>query len=837
MNNNHTSKNLFGISSSSSSGSSGLYVDLLTNQSINGVKSFLSNLITNNDVNFNTTGNIGRIVFKPNEPAGFGGNLLSIYTTDENDTQGWNFDADGNLYYLGIGLSPIKIIFEPNGNITAIGNISSANVLCDTIQSFSGGNITINNNLALGSNTILTTGDITGGTGSFTTGSFSSNVNITGDINTFGTINCGNISAGSGTISTTGPINVGSINATSLTTGSGPIDGGAGSFTTGAFTSNVNITGTINCGNISAGSGTISTTGPINVGSINATSLNTSSGPITGGAGSFTTGAFSSNVNITGATNGLTISGGFSGLFCNKIESQSGGAIVSSAVFNLRNALAVTNIVLDPLNTIRLKINGITGTNSYLFFNNSNLLGFFNTSTGTNTWSITDLGAISCNSITASTSLTTNLINASTGTNKIQMDNRFFNTGVGSIDLKSTYIGFPQLSQTLSTASKYMAIIPATDGNFTMSINNIASRVLVSDWVNLILFSEFNQRFMKEPGNSRILMFNTSTSGDIFQICRTGANAYGDGYWYHNNTGNFGYISSGIVRWEILNTGGMNLTSDLNISNRVIVSPAVVAGEIMTVRITAGLEPRFHFSTNSNFGFWSGTAHTYYVNGPTGNITTNGSLTCGGNIQAPSMNITNNTNNALILVYGGIHLQNNNWLFGRCKFGDADYAYIAEYDTGDSDKLYLFGSTGIYCNTLPVVVSDKRLKENIEDFIIDNPLEIIDKIRLVEYNRIDNPSKTRVLGYIAQEILEIFPKAVEIDQTVIKKDENSVLFKKHKDGTDSEEPEREERLALNYSYISMLNTEAIKQLNELVQKQQTLIDALIKRIEILEKLE
>ena len=729
MNNFKSGKSLFGISSSSSSSGS-LYVDLLTNQSINGIKTFLSNLITNSNVNFNTSANVGRIVFKPNEAPGFSGNLVSIYTTDENDTQGWIFDADGNLYYLGTGFIPQKIFFSPTGNITAIGAIT-----------------------------------------------------------------CGSLDAITGTIQTTGAIFGGSI------TGSSSITGGTGSFTT-----------------------------------INGNSLNVGSGPITGGAGSFTTGDFSANVNITGATNGLIISGGFSGLFCNKIESQSGGAIVSSAVFNLRSALAVTNIVLDPLGAYRLKINGITGTNSYLFFNNANLFAFFNTSIGANTWSITALGVISCNSITAATSLTTNLINASTGTNNIQMDNRFFNTGVGSIDLKSTYIGFPQLSQTLTTASKYMAIIPATDGNFTMSINNIASRVLVSDWVNLILFSEFNQRFMKGPGNSRILMFNTSTSGDIFQICRTGANAYGDGYWYHNNTGNSGYISSGIVRWEILNTGGMNLTSDLNISNRVIVTPAVVAGEIMTVRITAGLEPRFHFSTNSNFGFWSGTAHTYYVNGPTGNITTNGSLTCGP-INCSTILITNNTNTALTLNNGGIHLQNNNWLFGRCKFGDADYAYIAEYDTGDSDKLYLFGSTGIYCNTLPVVVSDKRLKENIEDFIIHNPLEIIDKIRLVEYNRIDNPSKTRVLGYIAQEIQEIFPKAVEVDQTVIKKDENSVLFKKNKDGTDTKEPEREERLALNYSYISMLNTEAIKQLNELVKKQQTLIDTLVKRIEILEKLE
>ena len=420
------------------SGSS-MFVDLSSNQDIYGIKRFLNNLITNSDVNFNTTANVGRIVFYPNEPAGSGSQILSIYTEDENEGQSWIFDSVGNLYYFGIGLSPIKIIFEPNGNITAIGNISSANALIsDTIQSYSGGNITINNNLALGSNTISTTGSITGGSGSFTTGAFSSNVNITGDIN------CSNISAGSGTISTTGAINVGSINATSLTTGSGPI---------------------------------------------------------TGGSGSFTTGAFSSNVNITGATIGLTISGGFSGLFCNKIESQSGSAIVSSAVFNLRSALAVTNIVLDPLNTIRLKINGITGTNSYLFFNNSNLLGFFNTSTGTNTWTITDGGIISGTSLSA---------------------------GSGTISTTGTISG-----NSLST--------------------NTISPISPSTTININPTSNFN--FLKSVGLNRIKFFPSSTTGDLIQILRVDDSTFLSGYHYFDNSGTFGYISGGSNKYRLLDGG------------------------------------------------------------------------------------------------------------------------------------------------------------------------------------------------------------------------------------------------------------------------------------------
>ena len=258
--------------------------------------------------------------------------------------------------------------------------------------------------------------------------------------------------------------------------------------------------------------------------------------------------------SINGTTGNINTIGS---VLTNTINPNSGTTISSTSIWNFKNG-TYTPILLDPTTTSgnRLKIDGTLGGTRYLFFNTSSNIGVFNTATGANVWSIDGTtGNINTIGTISYSTLTTNLINASTGTNSIQMDNRFFNTGVGSIDLKATYIGFPQLSQTLSTASKYMAIIPQSDGNFHMSINNIGSRVLVSDWANLILFSEFNQRFMKSAGNSRILMFNTSTSGDIFQICRTGANAYTDGYWYHNNTGNFGYNTGGVSVWELLNTG------------------------------------------------------------------------------------------------------------------------------------------------------------------------------------------------------------------------------------------------------------------------------------------
>ena len=143
------------------------FVDLSNNQTISGIKRFLNNLITNSDVNFNTTANLGRIVFNPNEPAGSGSQIVAIYTEDENDGQGWFFDSVGNLYYLGSGLSPVKIMLSgATGDLTILSNFNGfGDIIChniltsDIISSYSGGNITFNNGIALGSN-IINSGNI-----------------------------------------------------------------------------------------------------------------------------------------------------------------------------------------------------------------------------------------------------------------------------------------------------------------------------------------------------------------------------------------------------------------------------------------------------------------------------------------------------------------------------------------------------------------------------------------------------------------------------------------------------------------------------------------------------
>jgi transketolase C-terminal domain/subunit len=54
--------------------------------------------------------------------------------------------------------------------------------------------------------------------------------------------------------------------------------------------------------------------------------------------------------------------------------------------------------------------------------------------------------------------------------------------------------------------------------------------------------------------------------------------------------------------------------------------------------------------------------------------------------------------------------------------------------------------------------SDRTKKENI--ITIDNALDKIEKLRGVYYNRIDDETKTRRLGVVAQEVQEVFPEVV-----------------------------------------------------------------------------
>ena len=583
------------------SGSS-VFVDLSSNQTISGIKRFLNNLITNSDVNFNTTANVGRIIFNPNEPAGSGSQIVSIYTEDEIDGQGWFFDSVGNLYYLGDGIAPVKIMLSgATGDLTILSNFNGfGDIIChniltsNIISSYSGGNITFNNGIALGSNTI-NSGDIT------------SNGTISGvDISSTGIIFANDVN-----LTSTGYLNVNNITS-SVASGSYQTKISLSNEFIDTNNSSLDIVATYI--GFASPAQTLSTTSkymfikPLSTGDFEMLMNNIANKIlISDWATTKISSQFIWNLNnisnqnaiildsLTTSGNRLQIYGTASGtkylyynisnelgvidgstsqwkiteagvITCSSLNTTSGiinGTIISASTeirtnniipysgstinctqaWNWNNAafLNTTYISLNP-NTggsdNRLEIYGGVNKYYYLYFDKNNSLGVYNTFSSVIVWSINQsgnisttgtitcsalnansgtiqtIGTISGGTITASSSFISDLITASTGTatkNSIMMNNKFFNDTNGSIDLKAHYVGFPYLTQTLDLTSKYMAIIPKSDGNFSMEINNVGSKVFSTNWSTLTLTSDFNLAL----GSKTISTTGTVSTGAI----------------------------------------------------------------------------------------------------------------------------------------------------------------------------------------------------------------------------------------------------------------------------------------------------------------------------------
>ena len=89
--------------------------------------------------------------------------------------------------------------------------------------------------------------------------------------------------------------------------------------------------------------------------------------------------------------------------------------------------------------------------------------------------------------------------------------------------------------------------------------------------------------------------------------------------------------------------------------------------------------------------------------------------------------------------------------------------------TSASYGLYVTG--GIYSTDNICAYSDVRKKENI--VTVENALEKVLKLRGVNYNRIDDATKTRKIGVIAQETELVLPEVVTYAADV---DEYSVMY-------------------------------------------------------------
>ena len=115
-------------------------------------------------------------------------------------------------------------------------------------------------------------------------------------------------------------------------------------------------------------------------------------------------------------------------------------------------------------------------------------------------------------------------------------------------------------------------------------------------------------------------------------------------------------------------------------------------------------------------------------------------------------------------------------------------------------------------------ISDSRVKKDIEDIDDKIGLEKILLIKHKTYKYIDETKGTNtVIGFIAQEVAEIVPEAVDIKKGELSTGEIIEDFN-----------------YLNKNYIFTLYVAATQELHRMLVRQQTVIDGLITRIEALE---
>ena len=124
---------------------------------------------------------------------------------------------------------------------------------------------------------------------------------------------------------------------------------------------------------------------------------------------------------------------------------------------------------------------------------------------------------------------------------------------------------------------------------------------------------------------------------------------------------------------------------------------------------------------------------------------------------------------------GGMYRQSGGGWYNYFHVGN-NCMGINDSTTSSSYGAYLTGA--FYATGNITAYSDRRVKENIVK--IDNALEKVNKLEGVYYNRIDDESKTKEIGFIAQDVNEVVPELVtyakDVDQYGVKYQNTTALL-------------------------------------------------------------
>ncbi len=165
------------------------------------------------------------------------------------------------------------------------------------------------------------------------------------------------------------------------------------------------------------------------------------------------------------------------------------------------------------------------------------------------------------------------------------------------------------------------------------------------------------------------------------------------------------------------------------------------------------------------------TAYGLYVNAGTGagteyaGIFMNGSVGIG--IAAPAYRFEVDTNVSASYVAQFFNDGNNADRYGIQIQGGADdgtgTTYYLNALDGDGGQVgYIANTAGTFALT---DVSDIRTKTNITDTAMEPATTILNSLRVVDFNRLSDPTGPRITGFIAQEVESVYPQAVTTGPT------------------------------------------------------------------------
>ena len=211
----------------------------------------------------------------------------------------------------------------------------------------------------------------------------------------------------------------------------------------------------------------------------------------------------------------------------------------------------------------------------------------------------------------------------------------------------------------------------------------------------------------------------------------------------------------------------------------------------------------------------------------TGGAVTATSVTSTGEVLCSSLNCAKGSWNGTIRFCGVNNYTNNNRIYG---FQSGDHWYQDYYVRGGHTFRIYRNPWNSFCQAYGAMYatshptsSDDRLKHNEVD--VSNALSTIRKLNAQKYQKTDEPKDADFNGELTENYIE---ETGFIAQEVMKIPELTYCV------TDGQTSSGKDIYYLNYNDIFVVNVQAVKELDAIVQSQQTEIDSLKARLTALE---